>query len=143
MRLERDDAAVCWDEVAALFVLVGWSERSAEQLKAASGRSTFKVFAYEGDELIGVARTVDDGQYYASIVDVLVKPSYQGRGIGRALVLDLQERLRDFLQVSLTAAADVRPFYEQLGWRRQTSALLLPRSAEQEASNCEEPRTSD
>lgn len=127
MRLERDDAAVSWDEVAALFVLVGWSERSADELRAAFGRSRFKVFAYEEDELIGVARSVDDGRYYATIVDVLVKPSQQGRGVGRAMLLDLQGRLQGFWQVTLTASAEVRPFYERLGWRPHLDALLLPR----------------
>jgi aralkylamine N-acetyltransferase len=127
MRLERDDAAVRWDEVAALFVLVGWSERSADELRAAFGHSSFKVFAYEGDELIGVARSVDDGRYYATIVDVLVKPSHQGHGVGRAMLLDLQGRLQGFLQVTLTASAEVRPFYERLGWTRHLDALLLPR----------------
>jgi GNAT superfamily N-acetyltransferase len=143
MRLERDDTTMRWDDVAGLFVLVGWSERSADELRHAFGRSSFKVFAYEADELVGVARTVDDGRYYATIVDVLVKPSHQGRGIGRALVLDLQTRLSGFLQVTLTAAAEVRPFYEQLGWRRQTSALLLPRSQEQASLNCEPTSTSN
>jgi GNAT superfamily N-acetyltransferase len=93
-------------------------------------------FAFEGSELVGVGRTIDDGRFYATVVDVVVRPPYQHRGIGRAIVEDLQSRMKGFLVVTLTAAPDVQPFYHRLGWRTQSTAMILPRSEEQARLNC-------
>ena len=112
--------------------------RDPDEVRAAFARSTFKAFAFDGAELIGFGRTVDDGQFYATVVDVVVAPAYQGKGIGRAIVEDLQSRLTGFLVVTLTASPEVQPFYRRLGWRNQTTAMIYPRSPEQARLNCQD-----
>jgi GNAT superfamily N-acetyltransferase len=136
MRIEQNDGAVSWEQVAGLFRAVGWGERDPNDVRAAFARCTFKAFAFEGNELVGFGRTVDDGQFYATVVDVVVSPAHQRKGIGRAIVEDIQSRLQGFLVVTLTAAPDVQPFYRQLGWRNQTTAMIRPRSKEQARLNC-------
>jgi ribosomal protein S18 acetylase RimI-like enzyme len=136
MRIERDDAEVPWRQAAALFAAVGWGARDKEDVRAAFSRSTFKAFAFDAGELIGFARTIDDGKFYATIVDVVVSPAHQRRGVGRALVEDIQERLNEFLVVTLTAAPEVQPFYRKLGWRKLATGMIRPRSAEQARRNC-------
>jgi len=136
MRIERSDDAVSWQQVAELFQAVGWGCRDPDAIQAAFTRSTFKAFAFHGDELIGFGRTIDDGQFYANVVDVVVHPSHQRKGVGKAIVQDLQSRLEGFLVVTLTAAPDVQPFYSRLGWRQQTTAMIRPRSKEQARLNC-------
>jgi GNAT superfamily N-acetyltransferase len=69
-------------------------------------------------------------------VDVVVSPAHQGRGIGRAIVEDLQDRLQGFLVVTLTAAPSVQPFYRKLGWRTLATGMIRPRSDEQARLNC-------
>ena len=125
MRLEHDDAAVLWDRVAALFGEVGWTARDPAEVKASFERSTFKAFAFEGDELVGFGRTVDDGRFYAIVVDVVVAPAWQRRGVGTAIVQDLQSRLKGFRMVTLTATPEVQPFYRRLGWRRLITGMLF------------------
>jgi len=124
MRIERDDAGIAWTEVAALFAAVGWTARRPDDLREAFGLSSFKAFAFEGDELLGFGRTIDDRRFYATVVDVIVSPAHQRRGIGRAIVQDLQARLQGFLTVTLTANPDVQPFYEKLGWRNSGTGLI-------------------
>lgn len=136
MRIERDDAKVSWDEAAALFAAVGWGSRHPEDVRTAFSRSTFKVFAFEGDELVGFGRTIDDGKFYATLVDVVVAPTHQRRGIGRAIIEDLQGRLDGLLVVTLTAAVGAQPFYKKLGWRRMSTGMIWPRSEEQARRNC-------
>lgn len=138
MRIETDDAEVSWTQVAALFAAVGWGARDSDDIRAAFSRSTFKAFAYEGDELLGFGRTIDDGKFYAMVVDVVVSPAHQRRGVGRAIVEDLQGRMKGFLVMTLTAAPDVQPFYEKLGWRTLTTGMIRPRSKEQARLNCPE-----
>jgi aralkylamine N-acetyltransferase len=138
MRIERSDAVISWRDVTELFKAVGWGERSPDEVQAAFARSTFKAFAFDDSELLGFGRTIDDGRFYATIVDVVVSPEHQRKGVGRAIVQDLQSRLNGFLIVTLTAAPDVQPFYRRLGWRHQTSAMIRPRSKEQALMNCSE-----
>lgn len=138
MRIENDGRAVDWERVVDLFRAVGWRDREREEVKRAFERSSFSAFAFEGDELVGFGRTVDDGRYYASIVDVVVAPAWQRRGIGRAIVQELQRRLEGYLMVTLVAAPEVREFYRRLGWEKQSTAMILPRSDEQRRFNCTE-----
>jgi GNAT superfamily N-acetyltransferase len=138
MRIERNDRGISWAQVAALFQAVGWGERDPHELREAFGRSTFKAFAFEGAELVGFGRTIDDGRFYATVVDVVVSPAHQRRGIGRAIVEDLQNRLQGFLVVTLTATPRVQPFYRSLGWRKLITGMIRPRSEEQARLNCDE-----
>ena len=137
MRLEQGDTAVPWDRVAALFAEVGWTPRDPAEVRASFERSTFKAFAFEGDELVGFGRTVDDGRFYAVLADVVVAPAWQRRGVGTAIVQNLQARLNGFRMVMLTATPEVQPFYRRLGWRRMVTAMLFPRSPRR-ALNCEQ-----
>ena len=136
MRIETDDAEVSWAEVADLFAAVGWGSRDPNHIRAAFGRSTFKAFAYQGHELVGFGRTIDDGKFYATVVDVVVSPAHQRKGVGRAIVEDLQNRMKGFLVVTLTAAPEVQPFYKSLGWRMLSTGMIRPRSEEQARLNC-------
>src|SRR5690606_22307427 len=79
------DAAALRD----LFVSVRWGKAEQYDLGAlqASLEGMSRVYsAYEDGKLVGVARVLSDGQTVAQIIDVVVSPSRQKRGIGRSLV---------------------------------------------------------
>jgi ribosomal protein S18 acetylase RimI-like enzyme len=136
LRFESDHRNLRWEDVPTLFQEVGWRARDPEELKQAFLKSSFTVFAFDDDRLVGCGRTIDDGRFYASLVDVVVAPSYQGRGIGSEIVRQLQSRLSSFLIVNLTAAPEVQGFYRRLGWKLQKTAMMHPRSEEQARRNC-------
>jgi aralkylamine N-acetyltransferase len=131
IRYATSTGNVNWDEVAEIFQAVGWGERPAERVKESFERSSFKRFAYANDRVVGVGRTVDDGCYYGWIVDLAILPAYQGRGIGTTILSELENDLKPFLTTMLTAAPGKGGFYEKLGWHKQRSAYILPRSPEQ------------
>jgi ribosomal protein S18 acetylase RimI-like enzyme len=131
-----DDASVNWDDVAYLFKSVGWGRREPEDLRAAFSKSTFKCFAFDDAKLVGFGRTIDDGRYMATIVDMIVRPEYQRRGIGHQIMQNLQARLTGFLYVTLTAVSEAQPFYEKLGWRKMKTGMIFPRDEEQVRRNC-------
>jgi hypothetical protein len=64
MRIENDGRRVKWERVVDLFRAVGWRNREREEVEQAFARSSFCAFAFEGDELVGFGRSVDDGRYY-------------------------------------------------------------------------------
>lgn len=136
MFVHDDSSCVPWDQAAQLFELVEWSPRRPAELQLAFSRSVAQAFAFHESRLVGVARAVGDGVYYASLVDVLVHPDFQRRGVGSKLVEHIQARLTYPLLFTLTASPDVQAFYERLGWRRQSTSMIRPRSVDQEALNC-------
>lgn len=139
MQIHEDPSSVCWVDAAALFERVGWAPRSPEQLRVAFERSVARGFAFHGSQLIGVARAVGDGIYYATLVDVVVAPELQRSGVGSALVRFVQSRTSCSILLTLTASPEVQPFYRRLGWLPQVTAMLFPRSREQAALNSSLP----
>ena len=80
-----------------------------------------QVTAWDGDRLVGFARSLTDGVYRALVDDVIVDESVRGQGVGKALVTALTNELADVDEVFLGCDEKVRPFYESLGWRPDDS----------------------
>ncbi|MCP4443285.1 MAG: GNAT family N-acetyltransferase [Aureispira sp.] len=129
---------ISWAQVVELFGLVGWGTRVETEIKAAFEQSTYCCFALDGDNLVGFGRTVDDGQYYALIVDLVIHPDYQKQGIGSQLLELLKKELSSYLFVTLSAAPGKHGFYLKQEWKKQSSAFIWPRNSQQEKEHCEE-----
>jgi hypothetical protein len=117
---------VDWSAVAALFAQVGWGQREPELIRCAFEKSSHVMFVHDGDELIAFGRTMDDGCYYAMLVDVVVKPGRQMAGLGTEIVTYLREQLSGYKFITLTTAPGKDEFYLKLGWLRQGSAMIWP-----------------
>ena len=102
------------------------------ELKESFQKSSYVRIAYENEKLVGFGRTVDDGRYYALIVDLLVDPEYQRKGIGTAILKELKDDLDGYIFTSLTATIGKESFYQKQGWKEQMSAFFWPRSKKQE-----------
>ena len=78
-----------------------------------------------GGTLIGLARATSDRAFNATIWDVLVHPSYQGRGLGRALVERVTGALlgAGIANVTLFADGKALPFYEALGYEADPEGI--------------------
>ncbi len=82
-------------------------------------------FAYDGIELVGFGRTVDDGKYYALIVDLIVSPKYQGKGIGGKILHELKDALEDYYFITLTSDVNKEGFYLKQGWKKTKNSIYL------------------
>ena len=119
---------VNWDEVSNIFNLLQWGNRSPNLLKSAFHKSSFVRFAYAGDKLIGMGRTVDDGAFYGWVVDLAILPEYQNEGIGSLILNELENDLKPYMTTMLTAVRGKGGFYEKHGWVKQSDAYIYPRS---------------
>jgi len=131
IRYINETNEVDWQQASKIISVIGWGERSAEDLKSAFQKSSFVRFAYLNNELVGMGRTVDDGKYYGWIVDLAILPEHQAKGIGTYILKELEADLAPFLSTMLTAAPGKSGFYEKLGWLKQTAAYIWPRSEKQ------------
>lgn len=85
---------------------------------------------WDGDLLVGIARSVTDFHYCCYLSDLAVDRAYQRQGIGKALVEMTRSRLGPRCKVILLAAPAAQSYYPHLGFRRHESAWVLDGSGE-------------
>ncbi len=107
-----------------LFESAGWNKEyrlDENQLHEALGRSWYMISAYHKDSLVGFGRILSDGVFHALIIDVIVLPEYQYKGIGSAIMNRLIEhcRSKNIRDIQLFCAKEKTTFYEKLGFVRR------------------------
>lgn len=113
------------DEVVDLYDAVGWTAYTKDPdrlVRSLAGSHLVLTARGEDGALIGLARTVSDGETICYLQDLLVHPDRQRRGIGRQLMTELLHRYRHcrsfVLSTDPTGSADAaksHPFYRSLG----------------------------
>jgi GNAT superfamily N-acetyltransferase len=112
------------DAFCTLFDSTGWNSEyrlDKQQLCEAIRHSWHVVAAYSDGVLVGFGRVISDGILHALIVDVIVLPEYQLKGIGRAIMDRLVNecRSRNIRDIQLFCAKGKTVFYEKLGFNRR------------------------
>lgn len=82
------------------------------------------VTAWEGDQLVGLARSVSDFSYATYLSDLAVRRSHQRQGIGRELLRRTQE-LGGRATIILLAAPRAVNYYPHIGMKPHASAWVL------------------
>ncbi|HYO43256.1 MAG TPA: GNAT family N-acetyltransferase [Candidatus Limnocylindrales bacterium] len=114
--------------VVTLLRSVGWDLRASEPAsleRALAGTIDFAT-AWDGDRLIGTARSITDGAQNAIIATVVVHPAYQGLGIGEQMMHLLTDG-RDLVRFSLAATPGLESWYRKLGFLPDPHAMFRPR----------------
>jgi GNAT superfamily N-acetyltransferase len=127
------DAAIAYREqppppsdYCRLFETTGWNkayQAEADELYEAISSSWYVLSAYDDDDLVGFGRVISDGVLYALVCDLIVKPSYQGQGIGSTLLNKLIARCRtqQIRVVWLFSAKGKSSFYKKFGFAERPS----------------------
>jgi N-acetylglutamate synthase-like GNAT family acetyltransferase len=97
---------------------LGIVEKGKQEIIKAISNSWYLICAYEGNKLVGSGRVLSDGVYQAFICDLIVLPGYQGKGVGKEILLKLLKRCneQDILMVSLFAAKEKSNYYKKFGF---------------------------
>jgi len=83
------------------------------------------VTAWDGDLLVGLARTLSDFSYVGYLADLAVRLSHQRRGIGVELIRKTRERMGPRSLLVLLAAPKAVEYYPKIGFTRHDSAWTL------------------
>ena len=103
---------------------------SFAQVELGLRHTLFRVSVWDGDKVVAMARMNGDLGMDYYIKDVVVRPEYQGRGIGRLLVEELLKFINDHgvpgteIFVELCAMPDKIPFYEKFGFAANEAQRL-------------------
>jgi GNAT superfamily N-acetyltransferase len=105
-----------------LFTTTNWNDSyqlDSEELSQALHNSWYMISAYDNEQLVGFGRIICDGVVHALILDLIVHPDFQNRGIGSQILNKLiekcrQHRIRDIQLFSVKGKAE---FYHKCGFR--------------------------
>lgn len=89
--------------------------------------SNLVVTAWDGDKLIGVARSMTDFHYACYLSDLAVDKEYQHYGIGKQLQVLSQEQLGANCKLILISAPAANSYYEHLGFSNSERCWVLER----------------
>lgn len=108
-------------EILDLYASVGWTAYTDDPAVLRSGfaNSLLTLAAYEDAALLGLVRVVGDGHTIVFVQDLLVRPPFQRRGIGSALLRAVLDRYADVRQIELVTddAPETTAFYRSMGFR--------------------------
>lgn len=124
IELTSDLTGIDWAELAEVFRRAPLGPRDPLRLERAFRGSYLCCIARDGQRLVGAGRAISDGEAGSTIFDVVVLPEYQRRGIGRAMMEFLLNRLPPGTVV-LIAAPGKEDFYRKLDFRRLRTAFAL------------------
>ena len=115
------------EEYTALRRSVEWPLFDEEAVRSALANTLFAVVAVNGNgEAIGMGRVIGDNVVYFHIQDVIVRPEYQGRRVGNALMKALMAYVENNSEINtnigLMCSKGREPFYREFGFIERPSA---------------------
>ncbi len=81
--------------------------------------------AWDGDKLVGVARSITDFEYCCYLSDLAVDEKYQRQGIGKNLIGLTQSKLGGRAKIILLSAPKAERYYPKIGFEAHRSAWIL------------------
>ncbi len=129
----RVNAPLGTDDFIALLKASTLAERrpvdDRECMEGMVRNGNLTVTAWDGDRLVGVARSVTDFHYACYLSDLAVDAGYQKLGIGRKLQSLTQEQLGPRCKIILLAAPAANAYYEHIGFSHNPRCWVLERRA--------------
>lgn len=90
--------------------------------------SNLLVSAWQGEQLMGIARSMTDFHYACYLSDLAVDQACQRQGIGRQLLALTQQALGPKCKLILVSAPAANDYYKALGFSHNSRCWLIERN---------------
>lgn len=100
----------------------------AERIAKMYANSNLIVTAWDGDELVGVARSVTDHCYCCYLSDLAVRKEYQAKGIGRRLIEITKEQIGEQTMLLLLSVPAAMDYYPKVGFQKVNNGFMINRT---------------
>ena len=123
------DAPVTASQVADLFRRSG-IRRPVDDLPRIEmmlAHANLTLTAWNGDTLIGIARSLTDFAWCCYLSDLAVDKACQGQGVGRELVEQTRQILGEGVTLLLLSAPGAMGYYPRIGFDKIENGWVVPR----------------
>lgn len=120
--MEYRENGLTYEEYIALRDSVGWYNFAEEQVSKSIKNSIYDIVVEDNGQTIAMGRLIGDGIYYI-IADIVVKPEYQGKGVGSKIIdklltyVDTNTPIGGRSSVQLIAEKGKEEFYIKKGFK--------------------------
>jgi len=83
------------------------------------------ISAWEGERLVGIARSVTDFHFCCYLSDLAVSERLQATGIGKALIQHTFQALQPGCKLILLSAPQAVDYYPKIGFTQHNSAWVM------------------
>lgn len=90
--------------------------------------SNLVVTAWDGETLVGIARSLTDFCYACYLSDLAVRKEYQKDGIGRQLIALTKEIIGEQSMLLLLSAPAAMDYYPKVGFDKVDNGFMIKRS---------------
>jgi predicted N-acetyltransferase YhbS len=90
--------------------------------------SNLFVTAWDGDLLVGVARSLTDFCYCCYLSDLAIREEYKKAGIGKKLVQLTREAISEESMLLLLSAPAAMDYYPKIGMDEVKNGFIIPRN---------------
>ena len=127
----RSDAAISAVQLADVFRRSGIRRPVDDlpRLEKMLQHADILITAWQGEQLIGVARALSDFSYCCYLSDLAVDRSHQHGGIGKALVDGVQAAIGTQSMLLLLAAPEAQAYYPKIGFEVADNAWIIKRTS--------------
>ena len=87
--------------------------------------SNLIVTAWDGIELIGIARSITDYHYCCYLADLAVKKAYQKSGIGKTMIDIIQNTIGDQTMLILLSSTPTMEYYPKVGFDKIENGFII------------------
>lgn len=126
----REDAEISVEQAIDLYRRSTLGERRPvdrpDIFRSMLDHANLTITAWDGERLIGIARTLTDFGYVAYLADLAVDLDYQRQGIGRSLVAETRQRLEPTCMIVLLSAPKANEYYPKIGFEHHPRAWVMP-----------------
>jgi predicted N-acetyltransferase YhbS len=117
------------DEVIELYRASTLGERrpvgDRQRMQKMLEHANLVITAWDGDLLVGIARSMTDFAYCTYLSDLAVRLSHQRQGIGKELVRRTREEAGSAAKIILLAAPKAVDYYPHIGFTHHPHAWIL------------------
>jgi len=125
----RDNASITALQAIDLYNRSTLGERrpvhNIQTFEAMLKNANLTITAWDGEKLVGIARSLTDFAYVAYLADLAVDQQYQRSGIGKQLIDETKARLGAECMIVLLAAPKANEYYEHIGFEHNPRAWTL------------------
>jgi predicted N-acetyltransferase YhbS len=127
-----DNAKITAEQAIDLYIRSTLGDRrpinNVESFDAMLNNANLTISAWDGDQLVGISRSLTDFAYVAYLADLAVDQAYQRSGIGKQLIAETKARLGLECMIVLLAAPKANEYYKHIGFEHNARAWTLKKN---------------